>query len=239
MTNQHLLNKPPPGAQINLSHPLARGLVCYWLFNEQSGNQAYDLSPYHNHGTLHNFNDPSSKDRSSLGLQFDGSTTYVDCGDDASLNITDEITNEVWLNASTGDANKGIYSWYDGVGGVFMQTRTDALLVLAGTDVDYGSVSFAISGNWVHCTLVYDGSLSGDANRLKLYANGNIQTLTFNPSANIPATISTPGNLIIGNINTLSRFFDGTIDDVRIYNRALSADEIKLSYLEPYAMFYK
>lgn len=231
---QQLLNKPPPGAQINFSHPLARGLVGCWLFNEQSGNQAYDSSPYRNHGTLHGFNDPSSKDRSSLGLQYDGSATYVNCGTDPSLNIADAITIETWVNITDLGVLPSIVS---GFINAFQYTEitlahTTHKINWHTTEGSYKTIksdSVPNLNEWIH--------IAGTINTLGemfLFVDGVLQT-----DAETGAAPVTNLNWYIGkNRLGADRYFNGTIYYVRIYNHALSAAEIRWSYQEPYAMFY-
>ena len=74
--------------------------------------------------------------------------------------------------------------------------------------------------------MVFDGSQSGNANRLKFYLNGTLQTLA--DSGTIPATT---GNIssnfwIGGSPDSGIRHLNGLIDDVRVYDRALTAGEI-------------
>ena len=234
---QVLLNKPAPGAQINFSHPLAKGLVGCWLFNEQSGNQAYDLSPYHNHGTLHGFNDPSSKDRSSLGLQLDGSDDHVDCGNDASLNITDAITIVV-----TAKLNNLDNTWQTIISKLWdkwtiKQTATNQIrmqIYIVGGQQNSDIVYFTTpqENQWYHLVLVYDKN-SG----LKGYVNDNLIGTDATHTGNLNSDVTQELDIGCEPAIPVAHLFNGAIDDVRIYNRALSASEILWLYQEPYDMF--
>jgi len=81
------------------------------------------------------------------------------------------------------------------------------------------------TNSWEHWVFVYNGSLSGNSNRLKVYKNGATQSLTF--FGTIPASITghsgSPYSYIGGGWN-------GRIDDVRIYTRALTATEVMNLY---------
>jgi hypothetical protein len=98
----------------------------------------------------------------------------------------------------------------------------------SGTALAYTTNSAHASGVWEHWIFVFDGTLSGNSNRLKLYKNGIQQSLSF--SGTMPATtidLSGSGTThanIGGYYNAAS--WNGKIDDVRIYNRALSSGEI-------------
>jgi hypothetical protein len=79
-------------------------------------------------------------------------------------------------------------------------------------------------GAWLHVAVTYDSGSS--ANRPAFYLNGKLVTTTVRsaPSGSRSSDAASP--LSIGNTLTLDRTFDGAIDDVRIYNRILSASEI-------------
>jgi len=82
ITTDYGLTKPPPGCSIDYGHPIMRGLVGYWMFNEKSGTRLTDYSGYGNHGTLTNFalsGATSNWVGSPTGgaLSFDGTDDYV------------------------------------------------------------------------------------------------------------------------------------------------------------------
>ena len=79
---------------------MTRGLVGYWSFDEGSGNIAYDISGAGNHGTL--MNNPTWSDgKVSGGLTFDGTDDYINCGDNASLDIgTGDLSITAWIRTN-------------------------------------------------------------------------------------------------------------------------------------------
>ncbi|TAE61496.1 MAG: choice-of-anchor D domain-containing protein, partial [Bacteroidetes bacterium] len=81
---------------------------------------------------------------------------------------------------------------------------------------------------WVHVAMVFDGTLTGDANRLKLYVNGVQQTsLVSSGTGIVPTTTSNHTNpLYIGSRGGTQDFFRGTIDDARVWNVARTQAEI-------------
>jgi hypothetical protein len=141
-------------------------------------------------------------------------------------------------NADTADLNNGIAGWWDGGvnKGIFIQTLTsggiggEGLLVTAGGA--FGEVNVEITDDWFHFALVYNGALSGNANRLKLYYNGVLQTLTF--VGTVPATIPslTDSEFRIGDIGdgSLNRHFNGQVDELGTWSRALTANDISDAY---------
>ncbi len=98
--------------------------------------------------------------------------------------------------------------------------------------VDNGSSSYgytaanAVSpGNWYHVAAVFDGTQTGNANRLKIYINGVPQTLSF--SGTIPASTSSTNTApFMAGGEPACCYLNGTIDEVRVWNTALSASTI-------------
>ena len=190
---------------------------------------------------LNNMNDSTSYDNDAVNnnadytasgkidgaYDFDGSTSYLNCGNDPSLNITDAITIEAWVKANSFNiwnlivqrggltTDKGYY--------LSINNGNLKAVVNDGTNKIYtNSVSLSLD-TWYHIAFVAD---LVDTDEELLYVNG---------IGNTPVNISAVGD--IGNsLNTYissaisGNFFNGTIDEVRIYNRALSAEEINQSY---------
>ena len=91
---------------------------------------------------------------------------------------------------------------------------------------DYSSV--ISPETWHYLTVVFDGSLADNATRLKVYVDGVAQTLTF--SGTVPTSLLTNDELqYIGN-GYFDYPFKGQLDDVAIYNAALSAAQVSRNY---------
>lgn len=237
---QKWLQKPPLGTPINWSHHLAKGLVGFWAFQEGGGDLVNDLSGNANHGTLKNMAFPPTATsgwnagRKGVGLKFDGTDDYVDCGNDASLNITGNITVEAWFKTNGTQAIwKTIVSkitWGSPrTGWALMFFGADRIGFYQDSSSDDGPTYDmpALYNTWVHAVGVYDGSY------LRIYVNGDEKDTTAHNTGLGVATNS----LQIGKLSYSANYFNGQIDQVRIYNRALSAEEIKQLYLYPYAGF--
>ena len=216
--------KPLLGTLMNYAHPLARGLALYQIFNESNGALTWDSSPNHNHGIMHNCQWREG------GVHFNSTDAYINCGNDASLDITDAITIEAWVKRTRTGSEVLISKSHDGsfefgiIGDILKG-------YIGGSVIDniVGTTTITDT-NWHHLVFTYIQS-SGQA---YLYLDG-----TVDKDEVLTATMGTfATNLKIGNRDIGGLPFNGTIDEVRIYNRALSAEEIKQSYLEPYAMFY-
>ena len=198
--------------------PMTQGLVIGLSFNEGSGASAADTSGNNNNGTL--INSPSHvAGKYGNALSFNGNNQRVDVPDSLSLRLTTGMTLMAWVNPSVSNNQwkdiimKGVDNYYleglstnggrPAVGGTF----TSAL---------YGSASLP-ANTWSHLAATYDGST------LRLYING-IQVASRAQSGNIQ-TSSMP--LGIGGDSHWGQYFQGLIDEVRIYDHALTQSEIQ------------
>ena len=103
-----------------------------------------------------------------------------------------------------------------------------------GGDLNGGitSDSSFTANTWHHVVVLYDGSGSTNADKLKLYVDNTQKTLTYTIQNGFPATLRTASNNVsyIGNNDGNSNWFIGKIDDMSIWNRVLSASEISTLY---------
>ncbi|MFA7171214.1 MAG: DUF2341 domain-containing protein [Candidatus Paceibacterota bacterium] len=203
------------------------GLVGQWKFSEGTGTTAYDTSGEGNDGTISGADYTADKEgNANAALSFDGVDDYVDCGNDESLNITDEITISTWVKTSQSKNYQRISDKLD-VWQFYTYTTTgnlgSALYTSSGNYGDKDSGKFIADGIWHNVILVYNGSY------IRFYVDGIKTPNEFSQTGTL--NINT-NDVYIGNRGTLDRGFQGSIDDVRIYNRALSEDEIEQLYLE-------
>jgi len=196
-------------------------LVALWKLDETSGNGAKD-SAGNNNGTL--IGDPQwqpSAGKVGGALEFDGVDDYVDCGNDSNLDITEQITIAAWVK--TNDAGNSQFNPY-----VTKGDRTYALKHHSSNTIEFViydefwqvthySVDGSFNGVWHHLAGTYDGS------KLKLYIDGKLEVTT----AYAGSIASNAANLNIArNSDESDRFYNGAIDELRIYNYAISEGEI-------------
>ncbi|GEM_PF-2442411 len=218
---------PTKSSQLGaLSASLSTNLVGYWNFDEGSGTTANDSSGNGNTGRFINIaNPPTTTSGWTTGvkggaLSFDGVNDYVDAGSDK-LNTAQPFTMSAWVNSrvfSLGDcAIAG--EWNGGKG---------AMLYCGGNRWDFHVQNTSIlattlvsANTWVHLVGTYDGITA------RLYLNGVQEN-----SATVTATNAvTPFN--IGTYaNDAGSNFPGSIDEVRVYNRALSPSEVSGLYAD-------
>ena len=197
-----------------------RGLVAYWSFDEGTGNIAYDISGNGNNGTI--YGAKWTKGKYGSALQFDGVDDYVEILDDDSLDINiqngEKITIEAWIYPYTVTGERGIVS-----------KRENYRLLLLGQSIKFQTFGWTASQNlkvtankWHHVVVTYDGTTK----ELNFYLDGSRET---RENYSVNGGIN-PWKLYIGKGHDFSYFFHGIIDEVRIYNRALSAEEIRYHY---------
>lgn len=206
---------------------LNSGLVGYWALDEASGTVAVDSSGNGNNGSL--FNGPSHVEgKLGKALNFDGIDDRVDAG---TFSVAgDKLTLCAWVNAKEIGADQRIIakatgtalaeqSWLLEVEGV--SPYRVGIRVNGG-----GSTSRLLGGSlelntWVHVAGVYDGTT------LRVFKNG-VEVANQAKSGTLP--VGTAPVWIGDNPTVSGRQFNGSIDDVRVYNRALSTAEIQTLY---------
>jgi len=154
-------------------------------------------------------------------LNLDGSG-YAQVADDNSINPTNAITVECWIYWTDAVIDKGIVAKWISSGGqdymLYKQLATKFAFYIGSTPL---ACTTALSNGWNHIAGTYDKT------NIKVYLNGDLDGTQAHTSA-IPNTTQV---LDIGRYeNSVAKSYSERIDDVRIYDRALSADEIEQNY---------
>ncbi|VVB89275.1 Concanavalin A-like lectin/glucanases superfamily protein [uncultured archaeon] len=211
-------------------------LVGWWRFNNEIGENSTffrDWSSWGNNGTCSGTACPvSMSGMFGNALSFDGVNDYLNAGNSSSLNVTDATTVEAWIYpradyvgyaahpiskwSSTTDATMVLYYF----GTTSGANRTVRFYANRGGTWNAISESYKVELNkWYHIALSYNSTKGG-----QLYVNG----VPIGPLTGSGKLASNTQPLRIGGGS--ADYFNGTIDEVRIHNRALSPDEIKASY---------
>ncbi len=214
-------NISAPSANVSattLSNPPAPGLVASLDLNEGAGTVAHDSSGNGNNGVITGAT-WSTSGRLTNALQFNGSG-WVTVPDSSSLDLTAGLTLEAWVNAATlGDWQAVIVKEQsqDLCYGLFADNAWPAANLFIGAEqVIYGNQNVPFNV-WTHLAVTYDGANEN------LYLNGAL--VGSNPLTGAIATSSQP--LRIGGDSVWGQYFNGMIEEVRIYNRALAQAEIQ------------
>jgi beta-lactam-binding protein with PASTA domain len=218
--------------------PPANGLVLALGFDEASGTTAIDSSPSAKNGTIREAVRVPGKFGSAL--KFDGVNDWVTITDTTTngpLDLATGMTLEAWVNPSQmsgwntvmykerGTAGAGLlcYALYAhdgapetlGTVGPAGYVRLNPVASTADSGVR-GATQIPLNA-WTHLATTYDGT------NQRFYVNGVLVKTVANPGA---ITQSNGALRIGGNNSSFYEFFTGLIDEVRVYNRALSASEI-------------
>jgi hypothetical protein len=199
-------------------------LVGCWMFDEGSGNMAYDSSGARNHGTI-NGATWVEEGKINSALLFDRGNV-VEVPHSESLSITTEITVMAWSNCTDISENPTVVGKGSAAptvhfelslqgGGAFWQFKyTDAW-------VECVMSPGPTLGEWHHIA----GTFAGETGSFKFYLDGELGAELESTRDGLPENDSP---LTIGKrINPEGRFMKGMIDDVRIYNQALTDVEIQ------------
>ena len=205
---QAIVQAPPP--------------VAAYGFDAGSGTTAADQSGNGNTGTIANAT-WATIGKFGKALSFNGTNAAVTVPDSSSLDLTTGMTLEAWVNPNPGgdfrtlvvkerpgDLVYGLYSSSD-------TNRPQSQVTIGGTVRLLNGTATIPTGAWTHLAATYDGTTQ------RLYVNGTqVSTLA------VSGAITTSNNpLKIGGNSIWAEWFTGLIDEVRVYNRALSAAEIQ------------
>ena len=196
----------------------------------ESGTTWSDLSLSGNNGTL--INSPSYYANGGGSIVFDGVDDYVSVPKQTAFVNASQFTLMSWMKRRTVSSKMICYQGADAGNDVSFELWNDGA---AYFEVGNAENSYATIGNtstdWQYLTMVFDGTQTGNSNRLKCYINGSLLNVSYNGT--IPST-SGPSNSVfsIGNSQGLGNvnYSDGNISQVLIYNRALTASEVLQNY---------
>ncbi len=232
-TNPQVAGYPEVAAQgssLSLS-PLwnSSGLVGWWPMDEGSGSSTLDQSGGGSVGTWNGTAPYYAVAKvGNYGGSFDGSTDYLDVANQTPFTVgTGNFSVIAWVNPSLISGNrmvvkKGDYAvggyvvWVDSTGAVNFTTND-------GTNVSLASPSGAITvGNWAQIAISVNrtGTTTIAVNGAQLTTSGSVR----------PGSINIASDVQVGHSSPAISYFQGIIDDVRLYNRALSAAEVQALY---------
>lgn len=194
-------------------------LVLYLPFDEGEGDKAADLSDFNNDGTVHGAVWVDGVKGSAL--DFDGQS-YVEISDDESLDITDEITIMAWVKLPGAGGECPVVSkgpWGDQPYELTNHIGQKKAMLMMGGQICWSStlVEFNI---WYHLAGTFDGEV------IKLYIDGE-------PAGELAWGGPMPSNDVALRIGMRPQqeayAINGTVDEVAIYHRALSQDDIQVA----------
>lgn len=224
-------------ASLNFAAQVHHSLGAYaagiWDFNEGGGITAADASGNENDGTINGEGDEWTDDTSSgkgYALSFDGSDDYVEVEDVDLLSGATQFTIMYWVKPAIDLKEEEGFAWYGGVEESLeyrlgWQSWTDGITVdfydTSGTRHFMDTDFYLLKDQWYHIVGLYDGDY------LKVYINAELIKQEDKGFFTVGTTANT---LKIG--YTQGGYWDGIIDDVRIYIEALALSQIKKIYAQ-------
>ncbi len=196
-------------------------LIGWWKLDEKSGTVAADSSSHGNDGTVVG-GEKWVSGYMDGALDFDGDDDYVDCGYDPIFDTAHEMTVAAWVTIRSIPAAwacviaKGEYSWR--ISNYNTEQRYHfGITVWSQPNPSVDGVTVVGLDEWHHVAGVYNGA------SMNLYVDGSLDATKATTS---PIGVNKANVLIGENPEAAKRKWDGLIDDVRLYNRALSEAEI-------------
>jgi hypothetical protein len=230
---------PPPSVVTN-------GIIAWYGLNETYGSNDIDWSGNDYTGTNYGGATWQASPIGGESLTFPYySYGYADCGPMPAVNGLTAMTVTFWAQQST------VLDNVECAIAKYNSSNTQTAFMIGKSDSYYGSsnglwvqicanpsdagtcahtADNVFNTNWVFVAVVFNGALSGNANRLSIYTNGvNDPSVTF--AGTIPAALqTTTSDVTIGSYSdhpaAIAKYWEGSLDELRIYSRALSAAEI-------------
>jgi hypothetical protein len=199
----------------------ANALIAAYGFNEGAGAVLNDRSGRGHTGTIAGAT-WAGAGRYGGALAFDGVNDWVTVNDTAALDLTTGLTLEAWVNPSAVSSWRGVltkeqpgglaYALYGANG-----ASRPAGFADIGGEIEIGATANLAIDVWTHVAVTYDGTI------LRIFVNG----AQVSTRAQTGAITTSTGALRIGGNGIWGEFFQGRIDEIRIYNRALTLAEIQ------------
>ena len=212
------------------------GLVGHWKMDEPdwdgTSNEVVDASGNANHGTAYNGANVTNQGIFNSAGDFDGDNDYINIPNSAILDPgLGSYIGSAWIKTSISTGNTYIFGYYEGgaTDRVEFRVQDGKVRILINDD---GNViyrdSLASVGDdlWHHVAFVWDTT----ADTLNIYVDGSASNGTLIGTPSNIGTVDPAGDLSIGRRNDNTGYFNGFIDNVAIYNRALTSTEIQQAY---------
>lgn len=177
-------------------------------------------------------------------LSFDGVDDLVTVPDSTAVSPTTAMTLEAWINPTSLVAGRTLFTkWINGSQTTFHLALDPAAAdelrftiapalndVLPGTIYAQTSNANISPGVWTHLAVVFNGAGAANSDRLKLYVNGKPQTLVFTGTVPSTLTDSSASLQFAYNTSVGGQVFAGLMDEVAVFNTALSASTVLQHY---------
>lgn len=200
------------------------GLVSYWPF---TGNA--DDAVGGNNGTIYGATATTGvKGITNTAYAFNGVNDYINAGDNGNTDIgLSDFTVAGWVKTTTGGSYKRLLDKNYSTGYCVFINGNRLGMSIAGLYTNNINGKNLNDGEWHHIVVVFNRSTNA-----VYYVDGVTDGTPTNISSKVAVNLNNATNLWIGYGTTPDGLFNGSIDQVRIYNRALTSDEVLAIYNE-------
>ena len=207
-----------------INHTLGAYAVGIWNFESIDGGKVVDTSGYNHDGELYNGVTLASGIKGNC-LDFDGTNDYVEISNSEDVN-GENITVEVWIYPRDSSSLQMIVSKFGANKDYGLGINNGHVYIWYGQGGNYTKQLGTIKAyKWQHIALVFKGW-----NAYEAYIDGK---LVGSDSGTSPQRASTTANVEIGRAGSIgAHYFNGLIDEVKIYNQAFPSAEIEKHYVE-------
>jgi len=189
-----------------------------------------DSSKYGNNGTIVNGATWTANGKYGGAIRLDGVNDYINLSNITRFNLTNEYTIEMWVFPNTTTA---AFGGLFGGASDYMRDRITIrynvsqkrLITYVGGFTDSSSYLYSNNNTILENTWSHVAVTVKNGTEIKTYVNGKLNSQKLVDVAN---TTNDEQNLFIGRVSTV--YFNGSVDEVRILNRSLSDDEIRMQY---------
>lgn len=208
--------------------PASDNLVAWYKFNNDNATSIMDSSPNERTGTL-----VDGANVTDNYLDLDGNNDEVVITGYKGVIGTASRSVSLWMRGDQNPLDKALVSWGTNSPGekfIFRCQETNGTPSTLRVEVNGGYAvgsTNILDSAWHHVVMTLEDDGSPNVNEVDLYVDGVQETLSS--SSNEPINTTTTLDVTIGNDHS-DREFDGNIDDVRIFDKALSAEEIAEIY---------
>lgn len=170
--------------------------------------------------------DESALFENAYSLDFDGTNDYISFANTMGIPSSTAVSMSCWINCSNTNANQHLSGTDNKVFSVEIWGSSNVFYVEMGQS-KFATLSnmrsYITQGTWHHIAVVYDGSGSANADKIKLYIDGQLMTLSFNGT--IDSAMPSFSNFYFGK-GTYNVYYNGLLDDCALWNNTvlLSSD---------------
>jgi len=173
--------------------------------------------------------------QSTRSFSFDGVNDYFDCGTISSIPSATELSVSFWANTDSTSQNQVVFGdnsstpifsfeYWGSNNRMYFEYGTGTFAYLTLTSV-------VTAGSWHNVVLVYNASGASNTDKVKIYVDGIDKSSLLTYTGTIPATLSASiGDFWIGNGQNYNQPFNGLLDEVSLWNTALSSSAVTEIY---------